>query len=157
MNRQILTALLLFIAAASACAEDVKQRLVVWQKNGEKVYFDLTEEPRTTFNGGLLVITTNSMQTSYQLSNILRYTHEGIPAGISEVKTRDLTVSQTNDGITLKNVPNGTAIRLYDPAGRLLETKTSDGISPVSFSLTSRSAGVYLVNMNNHTFKITKR
>lgn len=154
MKRIILIFAVFFYVAAIHAQSSA--RLVVWQKSGEKVYFNLTEEPKTTFENGLLVITTNTMQTSYQLSNILRYTYEGVITGISKV-SNDLTVSQSNDGITLNNVPAGTALRLYDTAGRLLDTKTSNGESSVHFSLTERPAGVYLVNMNDHTFKITKR
>ncbi len=39
-------------------AQTATQRLVVWQKSGEKVYFDISELPETTFEDGQLVITT---------------------------------------------------------------------------------------------------
>ena len=157
MKKKILTTWLLLAFVMTIGAQDTTQRLVVWQKSGEKVYFDLTEEPRTSFRGGLLIISTNTMETSYQRSNILRYTYEGAFDGIDAVKTRDLTVMQSNDGITLKNVPKGTPVRLYDSAGRLLDTKTSDGVSPVQFVLAGYAAGIYLVNMNDQTFKISRR
>ncbi len=141
-----------------AYADEVKQRLVVWQKSGEKVYFDLAEEPRTSFSGGLLIIKTNTVETSYQRSNIVRFTYEGVHTGVvSEAATRELTVTQTDNGITLKNVKKGTIVRMYDPAGGLIDTRTSNGTSPIQFSLTGRPAGVYLVNMNDQTFKILKR
>ena len=134
-------------------------RLVVWLKSGEKVYFDLNTEPKTRFNNGLLIISANdkTLETSYQLSNVLRYTHEGVGTSVNETKTNDLIVEQSKDGITLKNVPAGTPVRLYDPAGRLLETKTSNGTSAVQFSLVGHPAGVYLVNLKDQTFKISKR
>ena len=125
MNRKLLTLFLLSAFAIAAWAQDHSQRLVVWQKSGEKVYFDLAEEPKTTFNNGLLVIKTNTMETCYQLSNILRYTYEGYATGVSEVKKRSLTVAQSNDGMTLSNVPAGTVLRLFDAAGRLLDSQTS--------------------------------
>lgn len=155
--------LLLFLCILSCCtglfAQDATQRLVVWQKSGEKVYFDLSDEPRTSFKDGLLIINTKDgvLETSFQLSQILRYTHEGIKTGISEVKSNDLIVSQSNDAITLKNVAAGTILRLYDPTGTLLETQTSDGTSPILFSLSGRPTGIYLVNVNDRTYKLSKR
>ena len=148
-------AILLLILATGAWAQGVTQQLVVWHKNGEKVRFNLTEEPRTTFEGGQLVITTSKGTTYYQLSNIQRYTFEGISSGIEAV-TRDLTFGQTADGAVLNNVEAGTVVRLYDTAGMLLEEKTSDG-SPISFSLSSRPAGVYVVSLKDKNFKISKR
>ena len=150
---------LLLTMTVGLWAQNTTQRLVVWQKNGEKVYFDLAEEPKTTFRGGLLIITTNLLETSYQLSNIQRYTHEGVDMDIDAIAStsRDLMVSQSKAGVILRNVPKGTPVRLYDPAGRLLETKTSNGASSIQFSLEGRPHGVYIVNMNDQTFKITKR
>ena len=78
MMKKTLILIILFVWSIGNIAQTVTQQLVVWQKSGEKVYFDLAEEPRTTFENGLLVITTNSVQTSYQRSNIVRYTFEGV-------------------------------------------------------------------------------
>jgi len=156
--RKILFIMLALVLPVVASADDETQRLVVWLKNGEKVYFDLAAEPKTRFSNGLLIISYDkTLETSYQLSNVLRYTHEGVCTDVNETKTHDLTVAQTKDGITLKNVPAGTPVRLYNPAGHLLETKTSNGTSAVQFSLAAHPAGVYLVNLNDQTFKITKR
>lgn len=152
-----LLTMLLFFVAGSLWAQETTQRLVVWQKSGEKVYFDLSEKPVTRFSGDLLIIKTNTLETSYQRSNILRFTHEGIHTAVGEIATHNLIVNQSKDGITLKNVPTGTPVKLYDSAGRLLETKTSDGKVTLQFSLAGRPAGVYLVNMNEQTFKISKR
>ena len=157
-DKRLLTlAFTLMLTAVVALAQTSGQRLVVWQKDGQKVYFDLSEEPKTTFSNGMLIITTKTMQTSYHLNTILRYTHEGVSSSVGEMSTHDLTVKQTDEGITLKNVSKNTVVRMYDTAGRLLESKTSDGSSTIAFSLTGRPAGVYLVNLNDQTFKITKR
>ena len=53
-------------------AQQAKPRLVVWQKSGEKVYYDLADQPETTFEDGLLIIKTKSATVEYQLTNILR-------------------------------------------------------------------------------------
>ncbi len=159
MKTKLTLLTLLLTIAVGLWAQNATPRLVVWLKSGEKVYFDLAAEPKTRFNNGLLIISSNdkTLETSYQLSNVLRYTHEGVCTDVNETKTHDLTVAQTKDGITLKNVPAGTPVRLYNPAGHLLETKTSNGTSAVQFSLAAHPAGVYLVNLNDQTFKITKR
>jgi hypothetical protein len=154
-----LTLFACLIALSVVAWAQTTPKLVVWLKSGEKVYFDLDEEPRTTFNNGLLIISTNSkaLETSYQLDKVQRYTHEGVSTDIAETASRDLVVAQSNDALTLKNVPNGTPVQLYDPAGRLLETKTGNGASTIQFSLASRPSGVYLVKINDQTFKISKR
>ena len=64
MMKKTLILIGLFVWSIGAIAQDATQRLVVWQKSGEKVYFDLAEEPETTFEGTQLVIKT-SKERSY--------------------------------------------------------------------------------------------
>ena len=37
------------ILLPAICGAENSQQLVVWQKNGQKVFYDLPDEPRTTF------------------------------------------------------------------------------------------------------------
>ena len=53
------------------------QRLVLLKKDGTKSYYDLHEEPVTTFEDGQLVITTSKTTAYFNLSEIVRYTFEG--------------------------------------------------------------------------------
>ena len=61
-----LTLLLLFCAGLTMQAQTPKQQLVVWQKNGDKVRFDLAELPETTFKNGQLVVTTSTQQGRFR-------------------------------------------------------------------------------------------
>ena len=78
MMKKTLIFIFLFVWSIGAIAQDATQRLVVWQKSGEKVYIDLAELPETTFEDGLLVIRGSKTSVQFQLSNILRYTYEGV-------------------------------------------------------------------------------
>ena len=62
-------------------AEQPAQRLIVWKMDGTKVYFELTDEPVTTFADGSLIITANSGVFSYPLAQMAKYTHEGLSYG----------------------------------------------------------------------------
>ena len=87
MKTRTLLLMLLLIATLSSLADS--QRLVVWQKSGQKVYFDLTEEPETTFEDGNLVIRSSRTTVSYPLTNVLRYTYEGgTITDVGDVKMR---------------------------------------------------------------------
>ena len=76
------------IAISLSAQNDATQRMVVWQRSGEKVYFDLTEEPETTFENGKLVIKTTKTTVYYLLENVLRYTFEGVSTAIDELKLK---------------------------------------------------------------------
>lgn len=134
------------------------QHLVVWQKDSQKVYFDLTEEPRTTFENGLLVVSTNSFRTEYQRSNVLRYTFEGyFPDDIETPVGNSQGYRQDGDNIILYGMPEGMVIGLYDVSGALLDKRRSDGSSSIYFTLAGRHVGVYLVKCGEQVLKFMKR
>ena len=155
MKKILLMLLVAFFATANANAQ--QSRLVVWQKNGQKVYFELGQQPRTTFKGDKIVITTSGMTTEYDRKNILRYTYEGISQEIESMSKDDFGIMQKDDLITIKGAKAYDALRLYDANGILLESKKADGSVPVTFSLAGRAAGVYIINIGNQSFKFMKQ
>lgn len=159
--RLIRLSLVACLAAVSlgAAAQDDASRLVVWQKNGEKAYFDLATEPETTFGGGVLTIKAGTASVSYQLSNILRYTYENVKVtGIETLpSTYSVKVSERGDEVTFRNLKAGTLVNLYDLSGVLLEQRTSQDLRPVTISVVNRPTGVYIVKSGNETIKLLKR
>lgn len=134
------------------------QHLVVWQKDGKKAYFDLTEEPRTTFENGLLVVSTNTFRTEYQRSNVLRYTFEGyFPDDIETPVGNSQGYRQDGDNISIYGMPEGTVVELFDTSGALLGRSTSNGSESINFTLAGRQKGVYLVKCGEQVLKFMKR
>lgn len=151
--------LVAFIATSICYAQTDAQSLVVWQKNGQKIYVALSEEPRTTFEDGLLVITTNTVQTTYQLSNIIRYTYEGnIPdIGPSSIGHGDLLFRQGKDSMSFDGLPDDTRIDLYSLDGKLLSTQQAHSGQTAVVSLVSHPSGTYIIKVNDTTYKFIKR
>lgn len=138
-------------------AQTEKLCLVVWQKNGQKVFYDLEEEPHTTFAPGRLVITTSTLRTEYVLSEVLRYTYEGATAAIATTEAGGMGFSQHGDDIAIHGLTKGTKALLYDVRGILLESAVSDGQSSLHFSLASHPIGTYIVKLGDHSLKFIKQ
>ena len=137
-------------------AQTTTQRLVVWQKSGEKVYFDISELPETTFEDGQLVITTSKATVYYQLENVLRYTYEGIKSGIDLMAgERSVSISRKADAVTFHNLPQGTVVSLYSANGVLIKQQTAEGQS-LTLSVKNHPSGVYLVKAGKETIKLMK-
>ncbi len=150
---------LLLMFAAVTWAQDVTQRLVVWQKSGEKVYFDLTEEPETTFEDGKLVIKTTRTTVYYQLANVLRYTYEGTMDAIDgpKLKPGEVRFLQGTDQMAFDGLPDGTTLEVYSLDGKKLFTKQALGGQRTVLSLASHPAGTYIVKVGDTTYKFMKR
>jgi hypothetical protein len=140
-------------------AQDATQRLVVWQKSGEKVYFDLNEEPETTFEGTQLVIKTNTTTVYYQLENVLRYTYEGTMTAIDgpKLKPGEVRFMQGSDQMAFDGLPDGTTLEVYSLDGKKIFTKQALGGQRTVLSLASHPAGTYIVKVGDATYKFLKR
>jgi hypothetical protein len=151
--------LLLTFAVSAMWAENVTKRLVLWQKSGEKVYFELNDMPEITFENGLLVIKTNNATVQYQMENVLRYTFEGVNnTGIDLLPSeRSVIISKEGDTVTLRNLGEGTTVTIYAVNGTLLETRQVKGGQPLTLSVAQRPAGMYIVKAGSETIKLLKR
>lgn len=155
--KQKLTLMVFLLGCLFSTNAMAQQTLVVWQKNGQKVYFNLAEEPHTTFENGKLVITTSSMRTEYQLNSIIRYTYEGEKTDIPSLPINGQGFTQKGDDIEIRGVQVDAAVQLYSPSGILLDARKPDEQQIVRFTLENRPAGTYIVRVGDQTIKFMKR
>ena len=153
--KSILTSVLFLTCGLVGHAENLT--LVVWQKDGHKVYYQLNEQPKTTFTTNGLVITTHMMEVSYPLSAIQRYTY-ATTAGIDKARNNhDVEVSQNGTDVTFTNLKAGSEIRIYGTDGALLDVQSAKENSVSEVSLASYPTGVYILKVNDVTYKIMKK
>lgn len=149
---KLLFCFLLFICSHSINA----QTLVVWQTDNSKAYFNMEDEPKTTFEETDLVITTKTNVVRYPLSKILRYTFEGESLGIKEVKEGGVLLSQHKDDITVTGLPKSGIVNVYSTDGKLLLSKHSDGSDRITISLSSLPSGLYIIKAGSINYKYMK-
>ena len=145
--------LLLFIGRGVTMA----QRLVIWQKDGSKVSYNLDEQPKTTFTTEDLVITTATSTISYPLAKIQRYTYEGAQLSVRDVKSQGISISHDGDLIIVKGLASGKNVIVYSMDGVQLLSKLSDGSGQLTLSLGSLHLGAYVIKADEITYKFLKR
>lgn len=155
-NHFLLLAFLLTIAA-EAFAQSSGQRLVVWLKSGEKVHYQLTDEPKTTFADGKLLINSSTVSVSYDLPKVIRYTYEGEMTKIDAPKTGRTGFRQNDEGMILDFIPAGTKISVYNTQGILIQSLTADGSAETPLSFRAQPSGVYIINVGDQSLKFTKK
>lgn len=140
------------------CVSTVQaQTLVVWQKDGSKVYYSLDDEPKTTFTLEELVIQTSTATFSYPLQNMLRYTYESSTVGIDDMKSKGLRVTHRGNDVIVKGLPQGKSIAVYSVGGKLLLLKNSDGSIRQTLSLNQFPPGVYVIKADPINYKFMKQ
>ena len=158
MKTRLTITILLLMLAMTTRAQNAAPRLVVWQKSGEKTYFELNEMPETTFEDGLLVIRSSKASASFHLENLLRYTYEGVsPSAIDLLPSeRAVIIAKDGDGVTFRNLTDGTSVSVYSANGMLVEQRTATAGQPLTISIAQRPAGVYVVKAGKETIKLMK-
>jgi len=138
---------------------DAGQRMVLLKKDGTKLYYDLHEEPVTTFSGGQLILTTSKTTAYFQLSEIIRYTFEGAFDEIGKAKTRggETVYHQTRDAMSFDGLPKGTLVELYTSDGRKLSSQQTSGDTTTEVSLADQPKGTYYVKIGDAQYKFEKR
>ena len=134
-------------------------RLIVWKADGSKTFYELNDMPETTFENGNLVIKTRNASVSYPLTEILRYTYDGLSTkGVNEARSvsRALVKREPNT-VTLANLKEGTVVQLFNSDGILLDTQASNGNDHVVISVAAQPSGVYLVKYESQTLKLIKQ
>ena len=145
--------LAILIDSQTVCA----QRLVIWQKDGSKVSFNLDEQPKTTFTADNLVITTATSTLNYPLAKVQRYTYEGGTLSVRDLMAEGIVISHEADNIVIKGLALGKTVAVYRIDGTQLLTKCSDGSDRVMLSLGSLPSGVYMIKAGEITYKFLKR
>lgn len=153
--KQLLLLLAVLFAASSAKADDWVLQVLL--SDGQVVFINLNEEPRTTYQNGNLVITTKNNSITYPLEKVKRFTYVSSNDVIDAIKAVDATFSNDGETITFTSLKPHTKIYLYNVAGQLLKTLDSGDSNKIVISASQYPSGVYVVKVNGGTYKISKR
>lgn len=149
--------MLLPLFSMVAVADEAINSLVVWAKDGTKVAYALAEKPKLTFTESELVVKTDSIEVTYALEQMSRFTYEsGSVTGITNLRT-DTPFSLINEALVFPALPANSMVSVYSLNGSLVFKKTIRTAGEYAFPLSGLNTGVYLVNVNAVTYKIIKK
>ena len=130
--------------------------LQIWQSDGQVMSINLTDEPKTTYVDGNLVITTTNTTITYPLEEVKKYTYMSTN-GITQPEGLTARFSQDGESITFSGLERDTEISVYSSAGQIVRNVKANGKDKTTVSVSDLPTGVYVVKVNAITYKITKR
>lgn len=131
--------------------------LQVWQADGTVMNIKLSDEPKTSYQNGNLVIKTANNTITLPLETVKKYTYATLPTGISTPKAVEASFSSNGETLTLSGLKIGSTVELYNAAGQLLKTITIAQQGSTVVSVSQFPYGVYVVKANGVTYKLLKR
>lgn len=144
--------------ALSASGSETSWKLQLWDNDGTRLdIYELKYTPKVTFTETEVVVTTSVADVYfYSLPDMWKFTYEST-TGIDEVAAADASMKFDGQSIVFHGLNAGSDIAVYAVNGVQVMSKTVNAAGDYSFSLSSLSQGVYVVNVNGKTFKIVKR
>ena len=155
MNKKRLLLLLLLLSSATSLL--AQTALVVHQKSGEVVYFSFSEQPKATYSGTNLVLTTTKTTVEYPIANLLKFTFGDMADGIEDVTDAKADVKIDNDAIIITGTKVSADVSVFNVSGVKVCTKKADADGNAAISTSNLPNGVYVVKSNNVTFKFIKK
>ena len=138
-------------------AEGEGQMLVLYRKNGQKIVYNLEDEPNIRFQAGKLVIMTDRLRAEYVLGDVVSYRFEGNIDAISTPRAKGTGFEQKGDEIVVYGRRSGEPVMLFNPAGALLVQKEVGSDGTASMTLAGQPKGVYVVTVGEESIKFMKR
>lgn len=151
--KKIALSLLVALACITAKAENGKS-LYVNFNDGQKVEFALAKTPEVTFGNNQMTIKTTEATTTYELTTVASFTYNADATGISKTET-DNKLAWEGNRIIVDGTNN--KVHVYTIDGKNM------GISPIVtgsktiLNLDSLTKGIYIIKINNKSFKIARQ
>ncbi|MCH4156755.1 MAG: T9SS type A sorting domain-containing protein [Muribaculaceae bacterium] len=154
MKKILFLAMLLIGVAMSMQAQEYTT-LVVLMRDGSSTKVQLSEEPKVTFSGTNLNIATTATTLQLDRAKVQRfnYVNDGGVKGVSA--DNKSTYIKRGDLLIFQDLKSGSKVSVFGVDGRMLKDATASG--NYEMSLSELSSGVYIVDVNGTTTKITIR
>ncbi len=160
MKKHILAALLALVLMPSALIQaSSSYSLLVNTVDGATVEYAFEYLPVATFEGDVMIISDDRSAESvrYAMENIINMTFKSASTEVESVaETNLIKISTANDILTVAGVANGSQLKIYDVAGKLVAAAIADEAGSVSVNIANLGKGVYVVTMPEHSFKFIR-
>ena len=133
--------------------------LVIETNNSKKHSYSLEDNPVISFNNDILVIKTDKIELSYPISDIAKYYFTKEDTGISSVNgdVNNIHFNYTNtDFLLIEGIAEEDNVNVYEINGRTCHVNIVRNSNSITIELKTLPKGIYLVKVNNHSFKLIR-
>jgi len=136
-----------------------KDNLVLWLKDGSKSTFILNDAPVVTVRDGILNISSKTISAEYVYSDVVKMTYEDLISDNVIGISVDLEEPYrfTDDAILFYSDIDDLNVWIMSAGGITVRQFEVQKGESVSLPLSQFSAGVYVINVNNISYKIVIR
>lgn len=149
--KRLLLSLCVAITALTTQADN--KSLFVTFDDGTRVEFALSTTPEVTVTDNKLTITSTVTTASYDLWTVKTFTY-GATTGINDVQTSQQGFSLEGDNIVVDGNVN---VRIFAVDGKAVSVTPKTTGDQTIIPLNGLAKGVYIININGKSVKISRR
>ena len=152
--------ILFFLAIIFSLPVCADHHLVIEMNDTKKHSYSLEDNPVISFDNDILIIKTDKIELSYPISDIVKYYF---------IKEDDTSISSVNGGannihfnytntdfLLIEGIANKDKVEVYEINGRTCHVDIIRNNNSVTVEIKPLPQGVYLVKVNNHSFKLIR-
>lgn len=157
---KLLAFLAILTIPSIASAEGIVPALVIELKDGSVHRYEATEKPIVTFSENAVVISTGIASSEYSNDEFARFYFQEATSSIEEIAVEEpqptITIRYIDEQMLQVSAECDGQIRVFGINGALVLTETlCNGTAIIDMS--SISAGIYIININNQSIKFRKK
>ena len=156
-NKLILLFLLLASFMGNTHSSNINA-IKIHNKSGSFVTILLEEQPKVTFEGNDVVLTTHMNIVNYPSAEIVKLTYLDVKdaTGIDNFNSFGVVFSFNNDVVKIQNLVSQTKVSLYTVEGVLVASGMTDAKGCISLPMPKGTQTCMIVKTPSLTFKIRK-
>lgn len=167
--RRLYTLLILLVVSTAMAQATNAFRLCIELKNGQKEYYNLTEQPVLSFAKDTLLVETTQLSTKLPFSNMERaYVDvvDGTPKPDDDTQAIDSTIDdRPENGVSLSFAFDGHTVKMatqdelppvhvYSVGGLQVQPEQERGVHSVTIHMDGLPQGVYVISVADRSYKI---
>lgn len=153
----LVTALLLLIAQKTIAQSAEYQCVVVETKDGERMEYLLSDNPRIVHRNAMVELTSNTVSVEFPSSNVSKVYLSTATTAVEKIKAAEGEIRMCQDVIVMQGFGANEPVALYGTDGSLLWQQTTDANGQLVVSLHTLSQGIYIFKTNHQSFKIIRK
>ena len=132
--------------------------VVIEIDGGEQTEYALTENPKLSFDGKTIILTTTKVRIEYSATDIAKVALKDISTtDIEGVEERQRQIQLLNDKVHMSGLVAHETVQLYSMGGVLLSTWKATNNGELTINLSDLQRGVYIIKANHQSFKVTRK
>lgn len=144
-----------FLLAFGGVHPSKAQKLVLWHADNSYTEVELYKQPRVTFEGDKVLITSSVLNMEYPKEDVLRFTYKGSADGIGSL-TLNEDYFQEEEKLVFHGIGDAKDIALYTANGIRVPVQIAHSGNDVILPLSLIPSGFYMLSLNGKTFKFSK-